>query len=231
MRYIVVFLVLANLGYLSWHLYAPTQPIPDSAVAPRPLLQQGLQLLNEFNEQSAQMAQAQVVASRPCYLVGDFNSIDDANSFLSQISAIGYRAELHLSGETLTPNYRVYLPPASNREIATITLDGLSERLSGENLQVETYLITRGLLENAIALGVFSEIDGARRVRDQVTELGYLVEIEEIPRSTGALQLVLAKSDFSSLDIAEWLEFAGDRPDLTYSENLCETIAQGAQFP
>ena len=138
---------------------------------------------------------------------------------------------MHLAGEVLPPSYRVYLPPASNREIATITLDGLSERLVGENLQVETYLITRGLLENAVALGVFPVLEDALRIRDQVAGLGYLVEIEEIPQSTGALQLVLAKPDFTPLDVAEWLEFAGDRPDLTYSENLCETIAQGAQFP
>lgn len=231
MRYIVMFLIVANLGYFGWQIYFPSESFPAVAAEPRPLLKQGLLLLHEFNTQSANLAQAQTHAARPCYLVGDFNGIDDVNSFLQRIAAIGYRAELHLAGEVLPPSYRVYLPPASNREIATITLDGLSERLVVENLQVETYLITRGLLENAVALGVFPVLEDALRIRDQVAGLGYLVEIEEIPQSTGALQIVLAKPDFTPLDVAEWLEFAGDRPDLTYSENLCETIAQGAQFP
>lgn len=230
MRYIVIFLLVTNLGYFGWQLYSPMPPLPADEAAPRPLLNQGLILLREFNQQSEALEEGALTA-RVCHLVGDFSSVDDANSFLNLIESMAYLGELHLAGEPLPPLYRVYLPPASSREIATITLDGLSERLSRESLQVETYLITRGLLENAVALGVFSELESAREVRDQVTGLGYAVEIEEIPRSTGAPQLVMAKVDFTPLDIAEWLEFAGDRPDLSYSEILCETIAQGVQFP
>ena len=231
MRYIVIFLFIANLGYFGWQLYFPTPPLPADEAVPRPLLKQGLILLREFNQQAAALEEENAMTARVCHLVGDFNSVDDANSFLNLVEARGYLAELHLGGESLPPLYRVYLPPASSREIATITLDGLSERLNRESLRVELYLITRGLLENAVALGVFSELESAQNVRDQVTELGYIVEIEEIPRSTEAPQLVLAKSDFTPLDTAEWLEFAGDRPDLGYSEILCETIAQGVQFP
>lgn len=231
MRYIVFFLLIANLAYFGWQLYFPSPSLPADTAMPRPLLNQGLVLLREFNEQAVKLDVENAAAARFCYLVGDFNSIDEANIFLNLLKTIGYRAELHLAGEELPPLYRAYMPPASSREIATITLDGLSERLSGQNLQVETYLITRGLLENAVALGVYAELGDAQRVRDQVSELGYIVEIEVIPRSTGALQLAMAKGDFTPLEIAEWLEFAGDRPDLTYSENLCETIAQGAQFP
>lgn len=231
MRYIVFFLLAANLAYFGWQLYSPPPLLPADTAMPRPMLNQGLVLLSEFNDQAAILEADAATPARLCYLVGDFNSIDEANSFLNLLQTMDYLAELHLAGEELPPLYRTYLPPASSREIATITLDGLSERLGGQNLQVETYLITRGLLENAVALGVYEELGEAQIVSDQVGELGYIVEIEVIHRSTGAIQLVMAKVDFTPLEIAEWLEFAGDRPDLTYSENLCETIAQGAQFP
>ena len=229
MRYIVIFLVLANLGYFGWRLYFPATALPAETTAARPLLNQGLVLLSEYNAQAA--AQTAANPARLCYLVGDFLSVDDASSFLSVVESAGYRALLQLEGEPLPPNYRVYLPPMSSREVATITLDGLGERLDEQGLQIESYLITRGALENGVALGVFESQSSAAAIRDQVANLGYNVAIEEIPRSSGAVQLLLAKSDFSALDIAEWLDFAGDRVDLTYSENLCETIAQGVQFP
>jgi len=235
MRYIIIFLILANVAYFGWHLYAPSPPMPATVAAPRPLLNQGLVLLSEFNEQAAAIADERARQSaelaRHCYVAGDFNGLDDANNFTQKIENAGYRAQLKLTGEPLDSRFRVYLAPASSREIATITLDGLSERLTSENLQIETYLITRGVLENAIALGVFAQRASAENVRDQIQEMGYAPEIEEIPRSSGPLQVTFSKNDFSELETAEWLDFAGDRPDLGYLENLCETIAQGPQFP
>lgn len=231
MRYIVVTLLIVNLAYFSWHLYFPTIALPADSTISRPLLNQGLVLLSEFNEQAAEIGVVEAAPSKLCYLVGDFNSIDEADNFIDHVEIRGYLAELNPEGENSPPQYRAYLPPATNRELATITLDRLRGQLADQNLQVETYLITRGSLENAVALGVYSEIAETLRISSQLAGLGYNVEVEEIPMTSGPYQLVLAKVGFGALDIAEWLEFAGDRPDLTYSENLCEVIAQGVQFP
>jgi hypothetical protein len=138
---------------------------------------------------------------------------------------------LNLTGVPLDPQYRVYIVPASSRNVATITLDGVSERLAAADLQVETYLITRGLLENGIGLGVFAAEDGAVAVMGQVTELGYDVEIEEIPRSEGEIQVWLRPPDSGQVGDSKWLDLSADRPYLTRTENLCETIAQATQFP
>lgn len=197
----------------------------------RPLLNQGLVLLSEFTEQAAELQAVEAPPSKLCYLVEDFSSIEEAHNFIDLVEKMGYFAELNFAGELMPPQFRAYLPPAANREMATITLDALRERLAGQTLQVETYLITRGSLENAVALGVYADMAQAQRVSNQLAGLGYIVEIEEIPGATGPYRLVLAKADFSPIEIAEWLEFAGDRPDLTYSENLCEVIAQGVRFP
>jgi hypothetical protein len=231
MRYILIFLVVANAIYFGWQVWWPQPTSPAISPAPRPLLNRGLTLVSEFEAQTAELTQESVVAPRVCSLVGDFPSVDEANSFLQRAAARGLPAELHLAGTPLPPHYRVLLPPASSREVATITLEGLSDRLREDNQQIDTYLITRGLLANAIALGVFSSSDNANRVRDLVSGMGYTVQVDEIPRSDGAVQVVLSAPDFTPLDEAEWLDFAGDAPGLTRSENLCETIAHGTQFP
>ena len=95
----------------------------------------------------------------------------------------------------------------------------------------EIYLITRGMLENGIALGVFSERVDAETARIAVQELGYVPEIEEIPRSTGEIQVQLQVLEQNVQENPAWLDLTVGRPDLSITENLCETIAQGRQFP
>ncbi len=231
MRYIAVFLLLANIGYFGWHQYHID---PDSMVqsaVDRPLLNNGLMLISEFNQQAEQQARINEEARRVCSVISGFSSVDDANSFITQARQRGLGVQLHLTGDPLEPQYRVLLPPSSSRTIATITLDGLSERIRQAGLEIETYIITRGALENAIALGVFLEMDSATEVRNQVLELGYSVEIEEIQQSTGDIQVLLTPLDSGQIENPQWLGLTVDRPYLTRTENLCETIAQGAQFP
>ena len=98
-------------------------------------------------------------------------------------------------------------------------------------MESEIYLITRGMRENGIALGVFSERDDAEASNKAIRELGYAPEIEEIPRSTGEIQVQLQALEQNVLENPPWLDLTVDRPDLSITENLCETIAQGSQFP
>lgn len=225
MRYIAIFLVVANIGYFIWAgLFAEPLVLP-AREAPRPLLNSGITLISEYQER---------LAAQPpmrCYSVASFATTDDANSFIAEMEELVVDARLDLTGEALSSQYRVYLPPFSSRGIATITLDGLSENLAAAELQVETYLITRGPLENGIALGVFSAREDAANTRNAVQGLGYAPEIEEIPRSTGEIRVQLQLAERDALENPEWLELTAAGTDLAITENLCETIAQGAQFP
>jgi len=166
-----------------------------------------------------------------CSLVGNFATVDEANGFIARVESESVTARLSLAGEPLPAQYLVYLSPLSSRLIATITLEGLGEAIAAANLEIENYLITRGLLENAIALGVFSDVASATEIRNQVAELGYSVEIDEIPRSTGDIRVQLQAASSDLIENLKWLELTADRPYLSRSENLCETIAQGTQFP
>ena len=230
MRYIVIFLLLANLVYLGWNYYQPAPSAPASELT-RPLLNNGLMLLSEFEVVAAEQARLNAEAARLCAQITGFASVDDANSLIAAARALGLQATLELTGTALAPRFRVFLPPASSRSIATITLDSLSERIRNAGMQIETYLITRGLLENAIALGVFTSLSAAEMTRQQLQELGYEAEIEEIPRSDGDIEVWLKDPDSDQVGDTEWLDLSAERPELSRAENLCQTIAQVSQFP
>lgn len=231
MRYIVIFLLLLNIAYFGWSRYGLSQSDAGSGSEDLPLLNTGLMLVREFEERAAALSAENQNQSPMCAIIANFPTVDEAYSLMSESRNRGFSAVLNLTGEALAPQFRVYIPPLSSRSIATITLDGLSEATSNAGLEVETYLITRGSLANAIALGVFARLDSAELVREQVTALGYSVQIQEIPLSTGDIQVLLRRPLFDSIGEAQWLDLSADRSYLTVTENLCETIAQGLQFP
>ncbi|GAB5500599.1 MAG: hypothetical protein PsegKO_29100 [Pseudohongiellaceae bacterium] len=233
MRYIAIFLVLANLALLGWNLWRGQTAVSGSQPAQsdtRPLLNTGLTLLSEYQDATAEQQRRDAEANRRCSLVTGFDTVDDAYSFIAEAEQQGLLARLGLTGEALPSQYRVYLSPASSRSIATITLDGLGERLAESGLSVESYLITRGVLENAIALGVYEEQAAAEEVIAAVAALGYDPQLQDIPRSTGDVQVLLDPGERPQVRDTEWLDLTAERPGLSRSENVCETLVQAPQF-
>lgn len=231
MKYIAIFLLLANLGYFAWLNLAVAPVTVPIRPEPAPLLSDGMILLSEYQAQVAEDGLIARQQSQICLIITGFANRDDANGFVDEVAASGLQTTLQPLGEVLPSQFRVYLAPASSRAIATITLDGLSERASETATELEFYLITRGTLENGIALGVFDSREEALEIQAQVSEMGYSPEIQEIPRSDGGISVTLRTSGSLTLDSMEWLDLVAERPYLKATENLCETIAQGEQFP
>jgi hypothetical protein len=231
MKYIAIFLFLGNVGYFLWSASPLAEPVTLQRPAPRPLLNNGLTLLEEYQTQRDEFLLTELQASKTCLRVGGFNTSDEANSFIFSAQEEGLSGQLRFEGEQLPSQYRVFLPPASSRAIAAIVLEALSEASEAAGLRLETYLITRGSLENAIALGVFESFELATDIEAQVANLGYRPKVEEVVRSVGGIAVWLESTDSLGLQSIEWLDLAQESQDLIASENLCETIAQGEQFP
>lgn len=230
MRYIALVLLLANLAYFAWHSLRE-EPASAPAPAARPLLNTGLTLVAEYEEEGAVLARERALASRRCTVLSGFDSLDQANGLRLEAAARGLSAGVRLTGAALPSRYRVYLPPSSSRAVAAIVLDGLAERLDEAELDIEMYLLTRGPLENAIALGVFEAATAAETVNTQLLELGYEPRIEEIARSDGDILLAFDESLAQSSEDDEWLASLVEAGALERSENLCETIAQARLIP
>ena len=221
MRYIAIFLLMANIVYFSWIRYSDPPITLPVASTPRLLLNSGLTLVSEYEAQHA----------LNCFTIESFNTIDDASSFIAEMGEAAFSSNVNLSGDPLSSEYRVFIPPASSLEIATIILNELRESLIAAKLEVKSYLIARGMLENGIAMGVFSQLGDAEASRNAIRRLGYTLEIEEIPRSTGKIQVQLQVLERYVLENPTWLDLTGGPLNLTITENVCETIAQGSQFP
>jgi|TARA_B110000908_G_C10087795_1_gene372567 hypothetical protein len=231
LKYIAVFLVLVNLGYLAWLNFGATPVAPVAFSEPKPLLSDGMILLSEY--QSRVLEEGLILASqnRMCLLVTGFSDFDDAISFEVAASNRGLSTSQQLLGNPLASQFRVYLPPASSRAIADITLDTLSEQAADADLSIEIYLITRGLLENSIALGVLPSLAEAEGIKAALINLGYSPVIQELPLSDQGIGIQLGSESSLSLESSDWLSLIEQRSYLNALENLCETIAQGTQFP
>ncbi len=225
MRYILVFLLLANLGYFAWNYYQ--EPVVVVEAEPRPLLNTGLTLLEEYD---AQLAIQQQEDNKLCSVVSGFANSDEAGSFIEDARAQGLATYLNFVDPEELLQYRVYLAPTPSREIANLTLEDLSERLVEADLDIEIYLITSGELENAVALGVYDSATRAIEVQDQISALGYGPEIEQIGEIQGEIQVWVRPAETDRLNMPEWLDLTGERANLTRVENTCQTIAQASQF-
>lgn len=225
MRYTVVFLILANLAFFGWNYRYPLPGI--SRGASQPLINSGLTLVSEFEARSGLAA---VEARRQCSLVSGFESPDDAESFMAQARARGLQALLATSRATSRPQYQVFLPPTASMEIARLTLTDLAQRVEEAGIEAETYLITRGELQNAVALGVFDSATEAVLLRDQVSGLGYSPQIQQFDAFVSSVQVWLRPPESERVNELEWLDLTGERPNLSRIENLCQTIAQASQF-
>ena len=231
MKYIVLFLILANLGYFAWLSVGATPIVPIGFSESRPLLSDGMMLLSEYNARVAGEELILSAQSRTCLTVTGFSNFDDAISFEDVASNSGLSTSQQLMGSLLASLFRVYLPPASSQAVAAITLDTVKEKVAVSELAIETYLVTRGLLENSIALGVVSSLTEADEIQSALVSLGYNPEIQELPQSDGGIAVYLSAASSLSLESSEWLSLILQRPYLAAVENVCETIAQGAQFP
>lgn len=223
MRYIAIFLLLANVGFFAWNYsYPRSQPVAEE---PRALLNTGLTLLSEYEAQGNELA---LDAVRQCSIVSGFLDQPQAEAFVASARARNLLAYLEL--EAPQAQFRLYLPPTPSREIAAAILEDLSERLRGEELGLDVYLITRGELENAIALGLFGSRERAEAVQDQVAELGYGPQIEEIPLGETRIRVFLMAAESERINEPEWLDLSAETEGLTRLENLCEGLVQASQF-
>jgi len=165
-----------------------------------------------------------------CVEIGPF---EEASQALLVVEAFAADVAMDMEPRPIAgpSNYRVYLPPYPNRDTATLALEALRLRLSASNLAIETFLVPRGELANAIALGLFSEQQNAINVQEQMRSLGYEVTVREEERSVPMYWLSSEQFDSKDIFDARWGEIRGSAPAVQVIEKLCQTIAQDTQFP
>lgn len=221
MRPIAITLLLLNFAYLGWIVWQRSQsPVPSIPVRPATASGAPLVLLSERDATAVSRSDV-AMAVLLCTQVGEFPSLEDANLFIKEARDLGLTAKLSLAGRLLEPQYRVYLPPFSSRDIAALTVNTLQGVPEFIALALESYVITRGELANGIAFGIFPDQAGAEVIRNTLGALGYAAEVGEVPRAEGAVFVELIGPDDAAISPRIWEQLLLDRPYLNRSENVC----------
>lgn len=251
MRGIFFGLLLANMLHFSWYyILAPLRVLREgSALDSSSLANSGaieVALIAEVQESQlryypevAQQSPPTTIASSEdvsdvvtgyCVEIGPFESAAQAQA---AIDAFAVDVSMVTEQRTIPGNaeYRVYLPPFPNREIAAQTMQQIRDEFASRNLAIDTFLITRGELVNGIALGLFSEQRNASNVREQMRAMGYEVTVTEEARTVERFWIVSEPFDSKEDFEFRWAGIAALHDSAPAVEKLCQTIAQDTQFP
>ncbi|MEX2129864.1 MAG: SPOR domain-containing protein [Pseudohongiellaceae bacterium] len=221
MRSIALTILLINLAYLAWIVWDRQQSSsPTTVIDPGPA-GTSLLLLSESNIDDPQGQAENPASARLCTRAGVFPTLEDANQLIEEARRMGLDARLSLEGRMQPPQYRVYLPPYVSRDSAAQSLNTLQTNPAVVELLIESYLITRGDLENGIAFGVFADLADAEAVRDQLDALGYPVQMGEVPTAEGPVFVLLNDRETGPVSAQIWAQLVLDRPYLSHSENVC----------
>ncbi len=181
MRYIVVTLLLANLGYFAYDWYYPA-----AAPAPKPVVSNREPKIELLDERRPEFSGELLVAiENPlersdigiCEGIGPFLSLASSQNVQERLGAVGFPTTMKIAdSETGSFDYRVMLPPHATAEEAFRRLRELQAR------DIDSYVITQGAEALGISMGVFSTEAAAERVQDSLRREGYSTEIMAIPQ-------------------------------------------------
>lgn len=241
MRGIFFGLLLSNLLYLLWQLFVPAAPVAQlqqpfvttegekvrlvAEVPAEQLYAYPVPAPVETVSEELSVLAVEEPAPAYCAQIGPFRDKADAETF---IAANAERLPLILEMRQLdaAPDYRVFLPPFSSRELAASTMQALRNSFAANNLAIDTYLIPRGELANGIALGLFSEQSNALNVQQQMEKLGYTVVVREESKRRDEPWVIVDRVESEAFFQQQWQQIRLSRSYIEAGEKLCETIAQ-----
>jgi hypothetical protein len=191
---------------------------------------QGGDRLGLLRELGSQVDAGKVTASkggvdRLCMLLGPMVDKAKALQLINVFKLRSVDVELVAQGITKAPNYWVYLAPFESRKAAVKKLKEM------QGAKVDSYLITQGDLANGISLGVFENIDSARRMSGRRRNQGYDVKITELGKKEYEYWVAIMKEYTEELD-AEVSEIMNELELLFEKRQIyCKSVASEKQLP
>ncbi len=160
-----------------------------------------------------------------CLLLGPFVALEVSDLLLGALAEVKLQAELVTQEIVKAPNYWVYLPPFETRGDAVKKLRVL------QAAKVDSYLITQGELANGISVGVFENIDSARRMLKRRKNQGYNVEVAELGKKEFEYWVAIVESYSEELDlkiseIVNKLEMTPEKRQIS-----CKSVASEKKLP
>ncbi len=221
MRYLVYLLLLANVGYLGWHLYQDraagevVRELPPLPAGAKPLVT--LHELEQQQEQAEDVSEVEALtASQPpgagmalaCQAIGPFLAVEDLQAVSGELQNHGLQTRQR-TAEIQKPNgFWVYLP-AMEREEVLQAVKKLEENRDRE------YYVGKG---NFLALGTFDEISRAEIRLEETRKLGF-DPILEARYETSTEHWLDLDEQVLAADVLEAI--LQDRPGLKLQDTAC----------
>jgi cell division septation protein DedD len=112
-----------------------------------------------------------------CTSVGPFRELSQAATAAAALRAAGYQPLQRVAEGDIWIGYWVYIPAIATEDEANEVL----AKMRAEGI-TDSYVIPNSDSGNLVSLGVFSEISGVSRRRDQVRELGFEPQVVDRTR-------------------------------------------------
>ncbi|MEM7293481.1 MAG: hypothetical protein AAF420_08830, partial [Pseudomonadota bacterium] len=167
---LLVLLLVANLVVGAWLFMRPVANVVKDQPLAALKAEEGLALVN-----ASQPLQVLTEAARECRIWGPDSNREAFADLHSALAAEGGLPEVIEKTVEATPDFLVYvdrLGSVNNLRAASVEL---------KRMNIDSYLISRTPLK--LSVGVFSSADRATRLQRTLTDLGYGVAVETLPRS------------------------------------------------
>jgi hypothetical protein len=232
-RWILIVLIMCNGIYFLWHNYMlgsgsvrpqlpnyqrtveSQSPIVLIGEAPPPGEASSLQIVAN----SAAASVEPIVDQPVCWLVGPFKEVVSGRQAIGRAEALGHALRLTSLAVPGRPDYWVHLAPQVSRRTAIKLLRELQAK------KIDSFLITKGELENGISLGFFTRQDLAEKVYRERVGQGYDAIIKEVPRTLTQIWTVYDTSEQGVFTDELWGKIREGNDDLERRKNYCDKIA------
>ncbi|HEY3517230.1 MAG TPA: hypothetical protein VGL98_09320 [Gammaproteobacteria bacterium] len=124
------------------------------------------------DEAAAAGALPPVAADARCTSVGPFRELSQAAAAAATLRGAGYQPTQRVVEGEVWSGYWVYIPAIPTEQEANETLTKVREGVRDARIP-DAYVIRNSDSGNLVSLGVFSEISGVSRLRDEVRALGF----------------------------------------------------------
>lgn len=171
MKLIIYFLLICNLGFAAWH-FKGIDVREDGAENGLALNHENqLILLTEYQQEKQSQS-----GGKLCYSLGPFINKSESKKALELFKGNNVEAKDIQLRDTSRSGFWVTLPASESRKEAKKQI----ERLKKLNVK-DYFLVAKGIHENAISLGVYSQKKLARRRIDEIIRLGFIPRMENVP--------------------------------------------------
>lgn len=235
MRAIFILLFAANLVFFGYQYFVITKNEAELSLRPKPAVVadgEGLRLLAEqagpsvLPTRAAPQAKLESVNADDkrtsndfCTMIGPYSQLLQAEYAMERLVALGAEARVVPIEVREGESFWVYLPPQSSEKEALRRLYELQKK------NIESHVITKGELTNAISFGRYADYVEAEARSAEIQKQGYQVAIKMFPKMIQETWVVIDGAIAEKIDDTVWADLLSKESMLEKRQNFCLGVA------